>query len=99
MTCPSKIYPSFPVPSRLKGMETLFLIRTQTLGSYLVFPCTFPFEGNGNRHQIIKSVKLNRTFPVPSRLKGIETILVISVHQGRLDLTFPVPSRLKGMET
>ena len=89
---------TFHVPSRLKGIETSSLWRVCERG--LIFPCTFPFEGNWNyTTSLMYTVSTPTSFHVPSRLKGIETVYMAPLFISLWFSAFHVPSRLKGIET
>ena len=70
--------------------------RIQTASRKPLFRYTFPFEGNWNE---VSSSKENasESSDIPSRLKGIETVLLWSFEI--LKTCSDIPSRLKGIET
>ena len=78
--------------SRLKGIETISE-RMDTPSQSKNLGCVFPFEGNGNFSMIIRSPgMMSSTWDVRSRLKGMETIMLIifSNFCRILGMCFPV---------
>ena len=90
---------TFHAPSRLKGIETLTILRLSCEKALESFHAPSRLKGIETQLESEHSSAPSYTFHAPSRLKGIETWTGGDALLPSWLPPFHAPSRLKGIET